>query len=160
MAKYAKALSHPARLMILKFLELTETCTFGTLSSILPISKASTAQHLRVLKSAKMVTCRSVPPHMFYSLNTKSLAQAKEMSGLFFSPMTPADFDMAMAYLSKNASEFVGLIDEWVMTERPTVVKHLNTLQSRGLISGDWNFDSLSDEDLKQQVRPLFRIKK
>lgn len=154
-AKYAKALSHPARLMILKFLEITETCTFGTLSAILPISKASTAQHLTVLKSAKLVNCKSVPPHMYYSLNTKALVQAKEISDMFFSPITPNDFSLATQYLSKNAVDFMGQMDEWIDTERSHVEKHLTTLQQRGLIDSNVAISSLSNSELKTFVKTV-----
>lgn len=160
LARYAKAMSHPARLMILKFLEVTQSCTFGTLSAIVPISRASTAQHLTVLKSAKLVVCKSIPPHMYYSLNTRALEEAREIMGLFFSPITPKDYALATDYLSRQAPEFVGLVDMWITEERPSVVKHLVSLKERGLISSDADFKNLSDEELKAQVESIFHTYK
>jgi len=41
-----KALGHPARLMILKFLAETNSCFTGDISSILPLGRTTVNQHL------------------------------------------------------------------------------------------------------------------
>lgn len=46
-ARYAKAMGHPARMAILQFLAGRETCFFGDIHEELPIAKATVSQHLK-----------------------------------------------------------------------------------------------------------------
>ena len=48
-ARYAKAMGHPARMAILQFLAGRETCFFGDIHEELPIAKATVSQHLKEL---------------------------------------------------------------------------------------------------------------
>ncbi|HPR31748.1 MAG TPA: metalloregulator ArsR/SmtB family transcription factor [Prolixibacteraceae bacterium] len=54
-AKYFKALAHPARLSILKYLAETKTCISGDISDELPLSRTTVSQHLNELKSAGLI---------------------------------------------------------------------------------------------------------
>ena len=44
-ARFAKALGHPARMAILNFLARQESCYFGDIHEELPIAKATVSQH-------------------------------------------------------------------------------------------------------------------
>ena len=46
LARFAKALGHPARIVILKFLAAQENCFFGDLHEVLPIAKATVSQQI------------------------------------------------------------------------------------------------------------------
>ena len=46
LARFAKAMGHPARIAILQFLAKQETCYFGDINEELPIAKATVSQHL------------------------------------------------------------------------------------------------------------------
>ena len=46
-ARFAKAMGHPARMAILQFLLRQETCFFGDIHEELPIAKATVSQHLK-----------------------------------------------------------------------------------------------------------------
>jgi DNA-binding transcriptional ArsR family regulator len=46
LAKFAKAISHPARLAILKYLAETKTCISGDISDYIPLSRSTVSQHL------------------------------------------------------------------------------------------------------------------
>ena len=46
LAGFAKALGHPARIAIMKFLAKQNTCYFGDIHEELPIAKATVSQHL------------------------------------------------------------------------------------------------------------------
>ena len=46
LARFAKAMGHPARIAILQFLAKQETCYFGDIHEELPIAKATVSQHL------------------------------------------------------------------------------------------------------------------
>ena len=51
-ARFAKAMGHPARMAILDFLAEQENCYFGDIHEELPIAKATVSQHLKELKEA------------------------------------------------------------------------------------------------------------
>jgi ArsR family transcriptional regulator, arsenate/arsenite/antimonite-responsive transcriptional repressor len=55
MAIVAKALSHPARLAILKFLSEQKSCISGDISDQIPLSRTTVSQHLQELKKAGLI---------------------------------------------------------------------------------------------------------
>ena len=55
LARFAKALGHPARIAIMQFLAKQETCYFGDIHEELPIAKATVSQHLKELKTAGLI---------------------------------------------------------------------------------------------------------
>ncbi|MFM1794451.1 MAG: hypothetical protein RL642_836 [Bacteroidota bacterium] len=54
-AKYAKALSHPARIAILHVLIKKQTCVCGDIVDELPLSQSTVSQHLKELKAAGLI---------------------------------------------------------------------------------------------------------
>jgi DNA-binding transcriptional ArsR family regulator len=55
LAKYAKALAHPARIAILKFLAKQQSCMCGDIVEVLPLSQSTVSQHLKELKDAGLI---------------------------------------------------------------------------------------------------------
>jgi DNA-binding transcriptional ArsR family regulator len=55
LAKYAKALGHPARVAILKLLAQKQTCVCGDIVEELPLSQSTVSQHLKELKDAGLI---------------------------------------------------------------------------------------------------------
>lgn len=55
-AGIAKALSHPARIAILKALAKRGTCVCGEIVEVLPLAQSTVSQHLKELKAAGLVT--------------------------------------------------------------------------------------------------------
>jgi predicted transcriptional regulator len=55
MAKYAKALAHPARIAILQLLIKKQTCVCGDIVNDLPLSQSTVSQHLKELKLAGLI---------------------------------------------------------------------------------------------------------
>ncbi len=55
LAKFAKAISHPARLAILKYLAETKTCISGDISEYIPLSRSTVSQHLNDLKELGLI---------------------------------------------------------------------------------------------------------
>ena len=76
LARFAKAMGHPARIAILQFLARQETCYFGDIHEELPIAKATVSQHLKELKVE--------PPKVKYCINRDNWQLAKELFGGFF----------------------------------------------------------------------------
>lgn len=55
MARLAKALSHPARLAILRYLAQSKTCISGDISNHIPLSRTTVSQHLTELKEIGII---------------------------------------------------------------------------------------------------------
>jgi DNA-binding transcriptional ArsR family regulator len=55
MASFAKALSHPARIAILRYLAETRTCISGDISDSIPLSRSTVSQHLKELRDAGLI---------------------------------------------------------------------------------------------------------
>ena len=84
MARYAKALGHPARLFILRFLEKQCGCFVGNIVEELPMAQSSVSQHLRELKNAGLIQGTVDPPRVRYCINQKNWEEAKELFHFFF----------------------------------------------------------------------------
>jgi len=57
LARFAKVISHPARLAILQYLADTKTCISGDISDSLPLSRTTVSQHLKELRDAGLIQC-------------------------------------------------------------------------------------------------------
>ncbi len=55
LATFAKLISHPARLAILKYLAETKTCISGDISDKLPLSRTTVSQHLKELRDMGLI---------------------------------------------------------------------------------------------------------
>ena len=55
LARFAKAIAHPARLAILKYLSESKTCISGDISDALPLSRTTVSQHLKELKEIGLI---------------------------------------------------------------------------------------------------------
>ena len=55
-ARYAKALAHPARVAILKVLVNRQACICGDIVDEIPLSQSTVSQHLKELKEAGLIT--------------------------------------------------------------------------------------------------------
>ena len=55
LAQFAKLISHPARLAILKFLAESKSCISGDISDHLPLSRTTVSQHLKELKNSGLI---------------------------------------------------------------------------------------------------------
>ena len=84
LARFAKAMGHPARIAILQFLAKQETCYFGDIHEELPIAKAIVSQHLKELKEAGLIQGEVEAPKVKYCINRDNWLLAHELfSGLF-----------------------------------------------------------------------------
>ena len=78
-----KALGHPARLAILKYLADTKTCITGDIADELPLSRTTVNQHLKELKDAGLITGTTEGVKTCYCLNPEKIKELKEMSETF-----------------------------------------------------------------------------
>ena len=79
LARFAKAMGHPARIAILHFLAKQQTCYFGDIHEELPIAKATVSQHLKELKDAGLIQGEVEAPKVKYCINRDNWLLAKEL---------------------------------------------------------------------------------
>lgn len=84
LARFAKAMGHPARIAILQFLAKQETCYFGDIHEELPIAKATVSQHLKELKESGLIQGEVEAPKVKYCINRDNWQLANELFGGFF----------------------------------------------------------------------------
>lgn len=77
LAKLCKAVGHPARLAILRYLAGRNTCTCGDIVDQLPLAQSTVSQHLKVLKDAGLIVGEVDPPRVCYCLNRHALEELK-----------------------------------------------------------------------------------
>jgi transcriptional regulator, arsR family len=83
-ARFAKAMGHPARMAILDFLARQENCYFGDIHEELPIAKATVSQHLKELKEAGLIQGEIETPKVKYCINRENWTIASKLFGNFF----------------------------------------------------------------------------
>jgi ArsR family transcriptional regulator len=69
----AKALSHPARIAILKVLAERGACICGAIVEELPLAQSTVSQHLKELRAAGLIDGTIDGPRSTYRLNWKAL---------------------------------------------------------------------------------------
>ena len=84
LARFAKALGHPARIAIMYFLAKQKTCYFGDIHEELPIAKATVSQHLKELKDAGLIQGELETPKVKYSIKRENWQLARELFKEFF----------------------------------------------------------------------------
>lgn len=84
LARFAKALGHPARIAILDFLARQESCFFGDIHEELPIAKATVSQHLKELKEAGLIQGEIEAPKVKYCINRENWEMATLLFARFF----------------------------------------------------------------------------
>lgn len=84
LSAWAKALGHPARLMILRLLAARNACICGDIVGELPLAQATVSQHLKVLKDAGFICGEIDGARVCYCLNRKTLHRClAELNTLF-----------------------------------------------------------------------------
>jgi ArsR family transcriptional regulator, arsenate/arsenite/antimonite-responsive transcriptional repressor len=85
-ARYAKALGHPARVFILDYLanNATQCCYSGDMAEDLPIARSTLSQHLKELKDAGLIQGEINPPYIKYCINKENWKEAKDLLSNFF----------------------------------------------------------------------------
>jgi ArsR family transcriptional regulator len=85
LAKYAKALGHPARIYILEVLANQSCCFSGDMAEEIPIARSTLSQHLKELKYAGLIQGEIEPPKIRYCIKPENWDVAKKLFNEFFS---------------------------------------------------------------------------
>jgi len=72
LANIAKAISHPARIAILKVLARRNECICGDIVDELPLAQSTVSQHLKELKNAGLISGTIDGPRSCYCINWKA----------------------------------------------------------------------------------------
>ncbi|MEG1621908.1 MAG: metalloregulator ArsR/SmtB family transcription factor [Alistipes sp.] len=88
LARLSKAMGHPTRVAILRFLAAQESCFFGDIHEVLPIAKATVSQHLQALKAAGLIQGEIEAPKVRYCINRENWRQAQKLFTEFFCDCT------------------------------------------------------------------------
>ncbi|NDP20448.1 MAG: winged helix-turn-helix transcriptional regulator [Paludibacter sp.] len=88
LARFAKAMGHPARITILHFLASMDSCYFGDIHNELPIAKATVSQHLKELKDAGLIQGEIETPKVRYCINRENWEKAQKFFQIFFADNT------------------------------------------------------------------------
>ena len=78
-AALAKALAHPARILILRLLQATPGCIGGEIVGAVSLAQSTVSEHLRILKAAGVITGEIDGPRVCYALNPAALAPLAEL---------------------------------------------------------------------------------
>ena len=85
LARFAKALSHPARLQILTILSRQNCCYSGNIAGEFPIALSTLSQHLKELKDAGLIQGEIETPKVKYCINRGNWEKAQAYFETFFS---------------------------------------------------------------------------
>ena len=84
LADITKALSHPARIKIIKILSAKNICVCGDIVELMPLAQATVSQHLKELKRVGFIEGEIDGPKVCYCLNIPTMEKAKaELNKLF-----------------------------------------------------------------------------
>lgn len=84
LARFAKALGHPTRIKIMKYLSEQSYCHTSQLLDFLPLAQSTISQHLKELKNAGLINGEINPPKVKYCINQKNWNLANELFRIFF----------------------------------------------------------------------------
>lgn len=92
-ASFFRALSHPARLQIIKYLAETRICLSGDISGLFPLNRTTLNQHIRELKNAGIIEGHEQDGKIYYCLNPETMSRMKDtISGFLGEIELPEDF--------------------------------------------------------------------
>jgi DNA-binding transcriptional ArsR family regulator len=93
LSRFAKVLSHPARLAILKYLAETKTCISGDISDYLPLGRTTVSQHLKELRDLGLIHGEIDGLKVNYCLCSVEINRFLELFGNFFNGIKAIDLE-------------------------------------------------------------------
>jgi ArsR family transcriptional regulator len=79
LASLAKALGHPARVRIVRFLLSRDSCMCGDIVEHLPLAQSTVSQHLKMLKEAGLIRGTIDGPRVCYCVEPNVLERFKRL---------------------------------------------------------------------------------
>ena len=79
LARFAKALGHPTRIKIIRYLAEQSFCHTSQLLDFLPLAQSTISQHLTELKNAGLIKGEVNPPRVRYCIDEENWKRAKQL---------------------------------------------------------------------------------
>lgn len=79
LARFTKALGHPARVAILRTLAQRGECVCGEIVDELPLAQATVSQHLKVLKEAGLIQGEIDGPRVCYCVEPEAVKRFQKL---------------------------------------------------------------------------------
>lgn len=90
----ARAIAHPIRLSILKFISEQGTTNVNKIYNTLSLEQSITSQHLRILRTSELVNTQREGKFIHYSVNLKKVATFNESLTEFFAKKVDISEDL------------------------------------------------------------------
>ena len=104
-ALIAKALSHPARIQIIRLLLSKKTCIGGDIVDVVGLAQSTVSEHLRILKTSGIIIGEITRPRVCYSLNPLRLNHFKDFLGLILDSDTEASDAESACWVSPQKKQ-------------------------------------------------------
>ncbi len=91
-AAFFKALAHPARLQILKFLASSNSCITGDISDELPLGRTTVNQHIKELKAIGLIHGHIEGVTTKYCIHPGKVAEIHNALQLFFDQLNVLNY--------------------------------------------------------------------
>lgn len=79
LAAFAKAIGHPARVKILRYLASRDSCLCGDIVDEIALAQSTVSQHLKILKDSGLIQGEINPPRVCYCINPAAVARLKAL---------------------------------------------------------------------------------
>ncbi|MBL7813730.1 MAG: helix-turn-helix transcriptional regulator [Saprospiraceae bacterium] len=83
-AEFAKAISHPARVAILKEVAMRQSCICGEIVEVLPLAQSTVSQHLKELKAVGLIDGTVEGAKSCYCINWAMIEKINQLFNQFF----------------------------------------------------------------------------
>lgn len=107
LANFAKAISHPARIAILKLLAQQQECICGRIVELLPLAQSTVSQHLKELLKAGLIKGTVDGPRSCYCINWEVFTKFSDQFNNSFNDLAAQrkeNFQTGRIFFSRNFS--------------------------------------------------------
>ena len=87
LADFAKSLSHPARIKILKTLAQKNTCICGEIVDVMPLAQSTVSQHLNDLKKLGLIVGEIDGPRSCYCIDWERFKELSDLLNEFINEL-------------------------------------------------------------------------
>ena len=104
-ALIAKALSHPARIQIIRLLLSKKTCIGGDIVDVVGLAQSTVSEHLRILKASGVIIGEITRPRVCYSLNPSRLTLFQDFLDLILDSDAEASNAQSACWVSPQKQQ-------------------------------------------------------
>ena len=104
-ALIAKALSHPARIQIIRLLLSKKTCIGGDIVDVVGLAQSTVSEHLRILKASGIIIGEITRPRVCYSLNLARLRPFNDFLELILDSAAAASNEESACWVSPERKQ-------------------------------------------------------